>query len=233
MSDSVKHPSHYRLEGLKGIECIDIIQAVLGEEGFKKFCRGNALKYLIRADRKNGLEDLKKAAVYLSWEISGRTEEADDADDADDEKTAEAAEKKAEKAEAAGFSEEAVPLDKESEVRDEKTNEEMEQKPSGQSDCMPASENADAEESGCICDGSKDGENKEALHRRAEALADRHFARRGRSATWDVEKAKKLWAGGTSPEDICDEIGVNPKTFKTYRFRHPDAFPDQTTDYEA
>lgn len=227
MSDSVKHPSHYRLEGLKGIESIDIIQAVLGEEGFKKFCRGNALKYLIRADRKNGLEDLKKAAVYLRWEISGRTE------DIDDEKAAETAEEKVEEAEAAGSSEEAVPLDKEGEVHDEKTGEEMEQEPSEQSDCMPASENADAEENRCVCDGSKDRENKEALHRRAEALADRHFARRGRSATWDVEKAKELWAVGTSLEDICDEIGVNPKTFKTYRFRHPDAFPDQTTDYEA
>ncbi len=227
MSDSVRHPSHYRLDGLRGIECIDIIQAVLGEEGFKKFCRGNALKYLIRADKKNGTEDLEKAAVYLSWEINGRTEEADD------EKTAEAAEKKAEKAEAAGPSEEAVPLDQESEVHDEKTGEGMEQESSERSDRMSASENADAEENGCICDGSKDGESKEALHRRAEALADRHFARRGRSATWDVEKAKKLWAVGTSPEDICDEIGVNPKTFKTYRFRHPDAFPDQTTDYEA
>lgn len=221
MSDSVRHPSHYRLEGLKGIESIDIIKAVLGEEGFKKFCRGNALKYLIRADKKNGLEDLRKAAVYLNWEINGRRE------DADDEKTAEAAEKKAEKAEAAGSSEEAVSLDKESEVCDEKKGEEMEQEPSEQSDCMPASENEDAEENGCVCDGSKDGESKEALHRRAEALAEQHFARRGRSVTWDVEKAKELWAAGTSPEDICDEIGVNPKTFKTYRFRHPEAFPDE------
>lgn len=227
MSDSVRHPEHYKLEGLKGVESIDIIQAVLGAEGFKKFCRGNALKYLIRADRKNGLEDLKKAAVYLSWEINGRTEEADD------EKTAEAAEKKAEKAESAGSSEKAVPLGKESEVCDDKTGEEVEQEPSERSDSRPASENTNAAENGCVCGGSEDGENKEALHRRAEALADRHFARRGRSATWDVERAKELWAVGTSPEDICDEIGVNPKTFKTYRFRHPDAFPDQTTDYEA
>lgn len=105
VSDSVRHPSHYRLEGLKGIESIDIIKAVLGEEGFKKFCRGNALKYLIRADKKNGLEDLRKSQVYLGWEINGRLEEADD------EKTAEAAEKKAEKAEAAGPSEEGIPLD--------------------------------------------------------------------------------------------------------------------------
>lgn len=226
MTDSVRHPSHYDL-GIKGVETIDVIKAVLGQEGFKKFCRGNALKYLIRADRKNGLEDLKKAAVYLNWEISGRTE------DTDDEKTAEAAEKKAEKAEAAGSSEEAVPLDKESEVHDDKTGEEVEQEPSGQSDCMSAPENADAEENGGLCGGSKDGENKEALHRRAEALAEQHFARRGRSATWDVEKAKELWAGGTSPEDICDEIGVNPKTFKTYRFRHPDAFLDQAVYDEA
>jgi hypothetical protein len=67
-NDSVNEPKHYRLDGL-GIESIDVIKAVLREDGFKAFCRGNALKYLIRADRKGGVEDLEKARVYLNWEI--------------------------------------------------------------------------------------------------------------------------------------------------------------------
>ena len=67
-TDRVESPRHYKLDGLN-LESIDVIKAVLGADGFKKFCRGNTLKYLIRADKKNGSEDLKKARVYLNWEI--------------------------------------------------------------------------------------------------------------------------------------------------------------------
>lgn len=66
--DTIKSPSHYKLEGLD-IEAIDVIKAVLGEDGFKAHCRGCTLKYLLRADKKNRIEDLKKARVYLNWEI--------------------------------------------------------------------------------------------------------------------------------------------------------------------
>lgn len=66
--DTIKNPSHYMLDGLN-IEAIDVIKAVLGEDGFKAHCRGCALKYLLRADKKNRTEDLKKARVYLNWEI--------------------------------------------------------------------------------------------------------------------------------------------------------------------
>ena len=71
MNDNVKHPDHYMLMiNGKETESIDFIKAILGEEGFKKFCRGNALKYLVRADKKGGAEDLKKARVYINWEIN-------------------------------------------------------------------------------------------------------------------------------------------------------------------
>ena len=70
-NDSVKTPAHYDLN-LNGVETIDVIRAVLGDEGFGKHCRGCALKYLMRADKKNGLEDLKKAQQYLKWEIELR-----------------------------------------------------------------------------------------------------------------------------------------------------------------
>lgn len=64
--DNVKSPKHYKLEGLN-VESIEVIKSVLGHEGFKAFCKGNTMKYLIRAEKKNGLEDYKKAKTYLDW----------------------------------------------------------------------------------------------------------------------------------------------------------------------
>ena len=58
----VDHPSHYN-QG--GIECIDALEAALGPEGFKAYCRGACLKYLWRTEYKNGVEDLKKCEWYL------------------------------------------------------------------------------------------------------------------------------------------------------------------------
>lgn len=79
MEDRVNHPAHYALPGL-GVESIDVVKAVLGTEGFRKFCRGCALKYLIRADKKGGAEDLQKARVYITWEIEtgGEKEQSKD-----------------------------------------------------------------------------------------------------------------------------------------------------------
>ncbi len=60
--DMVNRPSHYNYGA---IECIDAIRAMLGEEGFVAYCKGNALKYTWRAGLKsNTTEDLKKAAWY-------------------------------------------------------------------------------------------------------------------------------------------------------------------------
>lgn len=60
--DMVNHPSHYNV---KGFEVIDIIDAFN-----LNFNMGNALKYLLRADRKgNKVQDLKKALWYLQREI--------------------------------------------------------------------------------------------------------------------------------------------------------------------
>ena len=70
-TDPIRRPEHYRFEGLP-VESIDVIRAVLGKEGFRSFCRGSALKYLIRSDKKGGVEDLKKARVFVSWEIGER-----------------------------------------------------------------------------------------------------------------------------------------------------------------
>ena len=65
--DSVNHPAHYTSGE---IECIDAERAALGEEGFRAFCRGNALKYIWRAGKKgDAAEDLKKAVFYLRMAV--------------------------------------------------------------------------------------------------------------------------------------------------------------------
>ena len=65
--DNINNPNHYRLDC--GVESIKIIETVLETQGFVAFCLGNVLKYLIRAEKKNGKEDYKKAAKYLEWII--------------------------------------------------------------------------------------------------------------------------------------------------------------------
>lgn len=67
--DNIKSPSHYKIPGLD-IESIDIIRAISNQyNGFSATCIGNVLKYLIRAKKKNGVEDLKKSQRYLEWLI--------------------------------------------------------------------------------------------------------------------------------------------------------------------
>lgn len=68
--DKIKSPNHYKLEGLN-CETIDVVKARLGKEGFKAFCIGNVIKYVLRAEKKNGLEDYKKSRQYLDWIIEG------------------------------------------------------------------------------------------------------------------------------------------------------------------
>ena len=62
--DNVNHPQHYELPC--GIECIDVLLATQGERDVQAFCICNAIKYLFRHRRKNGLEDVKKARWYLN-----------------------------------------------------------------------------------------------------------------------------------------------------------------------
>jgi Protein of unknwon function (DUF3310) len=62
--DPVEHPTHYTSHP-SGIECITITQHM-------PFVLGNAMKYIWRADLKNGIEDLEKARWYLDLEIKRR-----------------------------------------------------------------------------------------------------------------------------------------------------------------
>ena len=60
-------PSHYTLFDGKR-ETLELIEDRLGDQ-FPGFLEGNAIKYLMRWRRKNGVEDLKKARRYLDWLI--------------------------------------------------------------------------------------------------------------------------------------------------------------------
>ena len=70
--DAVNQPSHYTAGG---IETIDYLRAKLGPLAFLGYCIGNVLKYVSRYQFKNGLEDLKKAQVYLGWAIKAMEEQ--------------------------------------------------------------------------------------------------------------------------------------------------------------
>ena len=66
MSDAVNHPTHYTSGG---VECIEAIRASMTADGFCDYCKGNIIKYIWRWRGKGGIEDLKKAQVYLGWLI--------------------------------------------------------------------------------------------------------------------------------------------------------------------
>jgi hypothetical protein len=66
MIDMINHPPHYAANDVfcscgKHVECIDIVKN-------QNFCIGNAVKHLWRYTSKNGIEDLKKALWYLTFQ---------------------------------------------------------------------------------------------------------------------------------------------------------------------
>jgi hypothetical protein len=62
--DPVDRPAHYTRHP-SGVECIAITEHM-------GFCLGNAIKYIWRADLKNGVEDLRKARWYIDRELARR-----------------------------------------------------------------------------------------------------------------------------------------------------------------
>jgi hypothetical protein len=66
--DNVNSPNHYKLAGLD-VEVIDVIRASMSPEEFKGYCKGNVIKYVTRENKKNGMEDLRKAKKYLEYAI--------------------------------------------------------------------------------------------------------------------------------------------------------------------
>ena len=63
MADNVNHPAHYETGKF---ECVDVMVETQGVEATQDFCVCNALKYVYRHKKKNGMEDLQKAIWYLN-----------------------------------------------------------------------------------------------------------------------------------------------------------------------
>lgn len=67
MKDNINNPSHYQ----GNVEVIEIIEQLTeGMEGNKAYMLGNVVKYIFRHEKKNGIEDLKKASWYLNRVIN-------------------------------------------------------------------------------------------------------------------------------------------------------------------
>lgn len=64
LDEKVNHPSHYTYGDIEIIEFIEQVTKDYKPE--LAFAIGNAIKYISRANRKNGKEDLDKARWYLN-----------------------------------------------------------------------------------------------------------------------------------------------------------------------
>ena len=63
-TDNINSPKHYVSES--GIEVFDVQEAFIHElKGMAASYWCNIVKYILRFQRKNGVEDLKKAKYYL------------------------------------------------------------------------------------------------------------------------------------------------------------------------
>ena len=66
---AVEHPEHYQSKS--GLEAWDVIEAFTSDlSGVEAFDTGNIIKYICRWEKKNGLEDLKKAKEYIEHLIA-------------------------------------------------------------------------------------------------------------------------------------------------------------------
>lgn len=78
VNDAVKRPSHYMLED--GTEVKNHIRSILGDEGFKSWAIGNAIKYVSRyKDKGKPIQDLKKAQenIQMVIDVLGEKDDLD------------------------------------------------------------------------------------------------------------------------------------------------------------
>lgn len=65
--DMINNPDHYKAKTLEAIQVIDEFTADM--VGMDAVCTATILKYILRWNKKNGIEDLKKAQWYLNYLI--------------------------------------------------------------------------------------------------------------------------------------------------------------------
>ncbi len=67
--NAVERPPHYTSGRYETIDVLRDIVEVNQLPGYPGYLLGNIVKYLYRFNRKNGVEDLRKARQYLDWLI--------------------------------------------------------------------------------------------------------------------------------------------------------------------
>ena len=60
----VKNQQHYTKQAVQPIEYMEL---TMSSEQYEGYLLGNVIKYVSRYRHKNGLEDLRKAEVYMGW----------------------------------------------------------------------------------------------------------------------------------------------------------------------
>ena len=60
-NDMVDHPNHYQAGGL---ECIDVMEQLYGREAVESWIKLTIFKYIWRADKKDGAQDIDKIRWY-------------------------------------------------------------------------------------------------------------------------------------------------------------------------
>ena len=76
-NNNIISPNHYTSE--KGFEVFDVQEAFIHElKGMSASYWCNIVKYILRFQRKNGVEDLKKALFYIRHYIAMISEEEEE-----------------------------------------------------------------------------------------------------------------------------------------------------------
>ena len=63
--ESIDHPSYYNQGDMDPITAFQ--KGLLTQEEYIGFLKGNIIKYAIRCDNKNGIEDLDKCINYINY----------------------------------------------------------------------------------------------------------------------------------------------------------------------
>ena len=77
----VKNQQHYTAQAVQAIEYMEI---TMTPEQYEGYLLGNVIKYVSRYRGKNGLEDLRKAKVYMGWLVDHVADTAGNDSDSDD-----------------------------------------------------------------------------------------------------------------------------------------------------
>lgn len=60
-------PTHYRENAIFQMEPVELLQKSMKPDCYRAWLIGSTMKYIYRYEKKNGIEDLDKAKVYIDF----------------------------------------------------------------------------------------------------------------------------------------------------------------------